>query len=192
MDALEIIDFFYTGDPPLREKLLKHCNQVLAKALAIAAASPDNVKSLLDTRLVRSGALLHDIGIIRCHAPSILCRGVLPYMRHGLAGAEMLRSMGDNCGADIEACARICERHTGSGITAAETAALGLPLPPRDFLPETAEEKLICLADCFFSKSGDMREKTLPEIRRGMEKFGAAPLERFIALCGYFGMDAEK
>jgi uncharacterized protein len=50
----------------------------------------------------------------------------------------------------MEKFARICERHTGSGLTAEEIVSGGLPLPERDFLPETLEEKIICLADKFF------------------------------------------
>ena len=54
------------------------------------------------------------------------------------------------------------------------------------YLPETAEEALVCLADKFFSKSGDMTEKPLAKIRKAMLKFGPASLERFDALCRRF------
>ena len=62
----------------------------------------------------------------------------------------------------------------------------GLPLPERDYLPETPEEAIVCLADKFFSKSGCMNEKPLEKVRRSMAKFGDAPLERFEALCRRF------
>jgi uncharacterized protein len=64
-----------------------------------------------------------------------------------------------------------------------------LPIPERDYLPETPEEKLICLADKFFSKSGDMREKPAGAVRRSLEKFGADTVERFDALLRLFGLD---
>ena len=178
--ALEIIDRFYAGQPDLREILLKHSSQVQLKALQIAEASGVRV----DLEIVSNGAMLHDIGIICCHAPDICCHGERPYLAHGIAGAAMLREIS----LEMEIYARICERHTGSGLSAAEIRSAALPLPGRDFLPETLEEKLICLADKFFSKSGGMKEKSLPKIRRSMEKFGAPSLERFDELCRIFSI----
>ena len=35
--------------------------------------------------------------------------------------------------------ARVCERHTGTGITQAMIEERGLPLPLQDFMPETLE-----------------------------------------------------
>ena len=88
----------------------------------------------------------------------------------------------------LEVYARICERHTGSGLTAHEIRLQQLPLPEQDFLPETTEEKLICLADKFFSKSGDLKEKSLETVRHSMMKFGVEPLARFDALCEEFNL----
>ena len=56
--------------------------------------------------------------------------------------------------------ARVCERHTGAGLTKREIIEQELPLPQQDFLPETTEEKLICYADKFFSKTHLDIEKT--------------------------------
>lgn len=98
----------------------------------------------------------------------------------------MLRAYGKEYMLDLECFARICERHTGSGLTAEEIRTGALPLPERDFLPETMEERLICLADKFFSKSGSMKEKSMAKVRLSMAKFGPAVLERFEALCTLF------
>jgi len=154
------------------------------QALALLASC----RRPLDRDLVEAGAMLHDIGIGRCHAPTILCDGAAPYIAHGVIGSGMLREYGAAHGIDLEACARICERHTGSGVTAAEIRAQALPLPERDYLPETPEERLICLADKFFSKSGDRRKKSLESIRHGLSRFGADSLARFDALCREFGV----
>ena len=134
--------------------------------------------------------MLHDIGILHCHAPKILCTGSEPYLAHGILGARMLRGYGaaHGMGVALEPFARICERHTGSGITAQEVRLQQLPIPERDYLPETVAEEVICLADKFFSKSGDMQEKTLERVRRSMAKFGSGPAERFEALCRLFGV----
>ena len=182
MEALAILQHFYPEDTPLRRRLLKHSEQVRDKALELAKNSV--VK--LDLALVADGAMLHDLGIGRCDAPKIDCHGTEPYLAHGVIGAQMLRDYGTEIGLDLEKYARICERHTGSGLTAAEVKKQQLPLPERDYLPETPEEALVCLADKFFSKSGDMEEKPLDKIRRQMAKFGDAPLARFAALCRRF------
>ena len=187
IDPDVVIRHFYPEDTPLRRLLLRHSTQVRDKALAILA-NPSRPPLELDPELVSAGAMLHDIGILQCHAPSILCEGSRPYIAHGIIGAEMLRDYGRALGIDPEPFARICERHTGAGLTAREIRMQGLPLPERDFLPETPEEKLVCLADKFFSKSGDMREKPFDRVRRSLEKFGADTLERFDALCRLFGL----
>jgi uncharacterized protein len=180
MDALSIIHHFYPADDDFRKLLLLHSNQVKDKALQILS----NCGLQLDRTIVENGALLHDIGIGRCHAPSILCNGTEPYLAHGIIGAAMLREMD----ASLEPYARICERHTGTGITAAEVVAQNLPIPIKDYLPETPEEKLICLADKFFSKSGDQREKTLADIRRSLFRFGADTISRLDEMCELFSL----
>ncbi|MBQ6351876.1 MAG: HD domain-containing protein [Lentisphaeria bacterium] len=185
MDTLAIIRHFYPEDTPLRRRLLRHSEQVRDKALALAANSAET----LDLQLVADGAMLHDIGIIACDAPGIDCRGAEPYLAHGVIGARMLREYGAAHGLDLEKCARICERHTGSGLAAEEIRAQKLPLPERDYLPESAEEALVCLADKFFSKSGGMEEKPLKKIRRSLEKFGDPPLARFEELCRRFKVE---
>lgn len=174
-EVYAIIDFFYAPDDPARKILLEHSIQVREKALQIAEKF-DGV----DRELIAAGAMLHDIGIRFCNAPDIGCFGSEDYLLHGILGAENLRAM--NC-RNAEKLARICERHTGSGISAAEITARKLPLPEKDFFPETMEEKIICLADKFFSKSADMQEKSIDVIRKGMLKFGDDSLARFDKLC---------
>ena len=171
MDSLDIIKHFYPEDTPLRRLLLKHSTQVRDKALEILAM-PANATLELDRKTVENGAMLHDLGVGRCHAPSILCEGSEHYLRHGLIGAQMLREYGNTHSIDLEIYARICERHTGAGLTAGEITSQNLPLPHQDFLPETPEEKLICLADKFFSKSGNMREKPIGQVWASLDKFG--------------------
>ena len=100
--------------------------------------------------------MLHDIGIAQCDAPSIYCKGTEPYIRHGVIGRQILEEAG------LPRHALVCERHTGSGITAEEIRERYMPLPCRDMLPISIEEKAICYADKFYSKSGDpTRRKSL-------------------------------
>ena len=75
--------------------------------------------------------------------------------------------------------ARVCERHTGAGLSLKEIMEQNLPLPHADLLPETLEEKVICYADKFFSKTRLDREKTLEQAERSVAKHGDEGLARF-------------
>ena len=173
----KIIDKYYPAGTRRRDIYMKHCRQVADKALEIARR-----KALpLDEDDIVTGAMLHDIGIALTDAPGIDCHGTLHYMCHCTAGADLLRREGFD-----ERFARIAERHTGAGITADEVAASGLPVPVRDYLPETLLERLICYADKFYSKSGDMKENPLERVIDSMSKFTPATLSRFNALHAEF------
>ncbi len=172
-----ILNKYYEEGSALLDLLLTHSEMVAQKALSVAGQSGIDV----DLNFVRDAAMLHDVGIFKCNAPSIHCIGSEPYIRHGVIGGELMRDAG------FPAIARVCERHTGSGLTAKEIAETGLPLPHEDFLPESFEEKLICYADKFFSKSGNpTAEKPLDRVRASMAKFGASSLERFDQLHALF------
>ena len=188
IDPLKIIEYFYPQDSQLRRLLILHSQQVCRKALEIA----ENSKVELDRTIVENGAMLHDIGIGQCHAPGIFCEGDADYIEHGTLGGNMLRHYGMVYCLDLEIYASICEHHTGSGITAAEVIAQKLPLAVKDYLPITNEEKLIALADKFFSKSGDQQEKPFRKVRKSMAKFGEASLQRFDELCQLFGVTDEE
>ncbi|MDE6741189.1 MAG: HDIG domain-containing protein [Muribaculaceae bacterium] len=173
----EIITEYYEEGIALLDLLLTHSDMVARKALAVA----EKANLDIDRDFVYDAAMLHDIGIFHCDAPGIHCHGTEPYIRHGVIGAELLRRKG------LEAYARVCERHTGSGLTAKEIAETGMPLPHIDLLPETLEEKLICYADKFYSKSCNPREeKSLERVRRSMSRFGSDSLARFDALHALF------
>lgn len=128
----------------------------------------------IDTDFLRNAAMLHDIGIVRVDAPGIECHGTEPYIRHGVCGAEILRAEGLP-----ESYARVCERHTGAGLTLNDIVSQNLPLPHHDLQPETIEEKLICYADKFYSKTHLDREKTIEQAEKSLSKFGGDTLARF-------------
>ena len=160
---LNIIDHFYVADDALKRLLLQHSRQVAVRALSICDRHPE---LQLDREFIEAAAMLHDIGIIACDAPGIYCHGSQPYICHGTCGAHMLRSLSPDFlgeGIDIERYARVCERHTGAGLSAADIASQHLPLPEKDLLPETLEEQVICYADKFYSKSRPEVEKTLEQ-----------------------------
>ena len=166
----QIIDKYYPEDGPLRQLLLNHSRQVMERALLIADRHPELGA---DRTLLVEGAMLHDIGIFLTHAPGIHCHGTHPYLLHGRLGAELMREEGRE---DI---ARICERHTGTGLTRQNIIDRGLPLPLQDFLPETLEETIVCYADKFYSKSHPERERSLEATARSLAPFGEAGVRTF-------------
>jgi uncharacterized protein len=170
--AQQIIDKYYqassTETAALRELFMHHAQQVADEACLIAAR-----KHLpLDIDEVRSAALLHDIGIYLTDAPGIHCHGSEPYLNHGPLGAALLRREGAP-----EAWARVAERHTGAGIG--------------EMVPETLLERLVCYADKFYSKSGDMKKKSLERVEASMLRFGEENLQKFHRLHSEFGQDAD-
>lgn len=182
MDYNAIIDKYYgAADSKLKDLLIDHSQSVTQRALQIVFMHPEFD---IDADFIEEAAMLHDIGILRCNAPGIFCTGTEPYICHGIIGAEILRREG------FPKHARVCERHTGAGITSEEIASQHLPLPQRDYLPETIEEIIICYADKFFSKSHPEKEKTYEEAQRSLAKFGEAGVERFKKW--YDMLEAEK
>lgn len=176
VDVIKIIQSYYTKDSELYNLLLKHSVAVANKALQVAEAA----NLVVDRDFVREAAMLHDIGVCETYAPKIYCVGERSYISHGIIGAEMLRSLG------MEEHARVCERHTGAGLTAEEILRDGLPLPAKDMLPETVEECLICYADKFFSKSNPNKELSIGMIEQGLAAYGDEVLRRFKDLRGMF------
>jgi uncharacterized protein len=114
--------------------VVAHCQKVCTLAVSLAR----RVKAPIDEELVRSGALLHDIGRSRTHD-----------IGHAIAGVEIARSLG--CSQQL---LLIIERHVGAGITASEAVRLGLP--ERDYLPLSREEKIVSYADNLISGVREM------------------------------------
>ena len=178
-DYRKIINRYYPAETPLRDIYIGHCRSVADKALEIS----HHKSLLLDNDSVEAAAMLHDIGIFLTDAPGIHCHGTHPYLAHGRLGADLLRSLNAP-----EKLARVAERHTGTGLTANDLPRFGGILPDdRSYLPETLLERLICYADKFYSKNGDMKEKSLDRVRASLAKFGAEALDRFEKLHKEFG-----
>lgn len=173
-----IIDRYYPDDNALKNILITHSRQVREHALMVAQRHPE---LHLDTQVLSDGALLHDIGIFLTHAPSIGCHGIHPYLMHGYLGACLLRKEGQ------ETLARICERHTGTGLTRETIQETGLSVPLHDYLPETMEEQVICYADKFYSKSHINLSRTPEQTIQSLEKWGKHCVSRFLEWHELFG-----
>ena len=178
MDPLSLIDKYTGANRQLAYILREHSAAVCDKALEIARQ-----KSLpVDMNFVSEAAMLHDIGVVNVDARSIHCLGTLPYICHGVEGRKILEAEG------LPVHALVCERHTGSGISVTQIIENNLPLPHRDMLPLSLEEKLICYADKFFSKSRDLRiAKPIDKIIEQMRAHGPEAYARFMRLHTMFG-----
>lgn len=157
MNYQSIIDKYYPEDDDLKRLLLKHSRQVADRCLQICDSHPE---LNLDRRFLEEAAMLHDIGIRWCNAPSIFCTGAEPYLRHGPIGGEVLRR------EDFPLHARVAERHTGTGLPG--------------FEPETLEEQVVCYADKFFSKSHPDRVLSVDGAAQSLAKFGQEGVDKFL------------
>lgn len=170
MDVNEIIDRYYPQDNELKNIYMLHACAVADFALELARRHPELG---LDEQFVYEAAMLHDIGIFLTDAPRIYCHGTEQYLCHGYLGAQLLRSLG------YERHARVCERHTGTGLTKDVIVQNGWNLPLRDFLPETLEEQLICFADKFFSKTKFLTQpRSFEQVVESMRKISEESVEK--------------
>lgn len=175
----ELYNKYYPENSRVRDILQRHSESVAELAVSIN----DALELGLDDKQVYEAAMLHDIGIFLTDAPGIDCHGTEPYLRHGILGADLLRKEGFP-----EWVARVAERHTGAGITHKDIEDMNLPLPlDRVLMPETLLERLICYADKFYSKSGDMKRKSLERVRASMARHSQSTAERFEKLHDEFG-----
>lgn len=165
-----IIDKYYDDNPPLKSLLLLHSSLVARKALSIVDAHPELGA---DRTFVEEAAMLHDIGIFLTDAAPIHCFGKYHYICHGYLGADLLRCEG------LLAHALVAERHTGTGLTLKQILERDLPVPHRDMIPISIEEKIICFADKFFSKTRPDEEKTVEQAERSLAKFGEEGVQIF-------------
>jgi uncharacterized protein len=178
MDPVKIIEKYYAKNPKLLEILLEHSRAVARKALKIAEKFPE-----LDKDFIYEASMLHDIGIIFTFIPKLNPEGKYPYIAHGYLGRELLEKEG------LPKHALVCERHVGVGITKEEIINKKLPLPERDMVPVTLEEKIIAFADKFYSKhpDGRIREKTADEIIEEIKKYGKEKVKIFKEWLKLFG-----
>lgn len=169
MNPFEIISRYYEVDSLAFTILIEHGRAVADKSLALGR----RVSHLNpDMTLIGEAALLHDIGMIMTEAPRIGCFGHEEYICHGYLGRDILEKEG------LYRHALICERHVGMGISILDIDEKDLPLPRRNMIPETIEEKLICYADKFFSKNllAMGREKSLANVRNEVRSYGEEKL----------------
>jgi uncharacterized protein len=110
------------------DAVITHSKKVHTFAMTMAQRLEEKGRCI-NTDLVSTGALLHDIGRSRTHG-----------IRHAVEGADIARTLGFP-----DTVISIIENHIGAGIGKDEALQLGLP--PKNYIPKTLEEEIVAHAD---------------------------------------------
>jgi len=180
IDYFKIIHKYIKPDSLTYFLYIPHVVLVTSKALEVATKLNLDERRL---RFIKEASMLHDIGVISVNAHDLGCTGELDYICHGVEGRKILESEG------LTRHAMVAERHTGVGLTKKEILDKGLPIPARNMLAVTLEEKIISWADLFYTKNPDKLwfEKTLEEVRVSVAKFGVSKVKIFDEWLKLFG-----
>ncbi len=108
----------------------------------------------INLEILEIGAILHDIGRVKARR----------VVEHGVVGAEILREHGFP-----EEIARIAETHIGVGISREEAERLNLP--PKDYIPETLEERTVCYSDNLVFFDRETKKHTIKDTSVVVERF---------------------
>lgn len=183
---MQQIDYFkviHTYIPPesfVYRVYLPHVSLVTAKSVKIAKKLGLSREQL---RFIEEAAMLHDIGIISVRKYSLSAEDHLPYICHASAGREILEREG------LPQHALVAERHIGLGLSKSEIIEHKYPLPHRDMLPESIEEKIICWADLFFGKKPEKLwlESSLDDVKKKVARYGERQEREFQEWLALFG-----
>lgn len=166
----------YAPNKAALDSVWTHCHIVRRIALQVAENWYPTNKELIDI-----GALLHDIGVYRLYKDGVLDE--TKYITHGLLGYELLKEEGLD-----EVVCRFALLHTGVGITSDDVKKNKLPLPIRDYIPETDEEKIVAFADKFHSKDEPPTFNTVKWYTEHLsKKFGEHKVKLFKEMLQEFG-----
>ena len=176
MDVISLIEKFYP-EGEARDIITKHSEDVRDLALEICENHPELGA---DKDFVVEAAMLHDIGCFMVDAPGIYCYGRAPYIAHGYLGSELLQKEG------LPRHALVCERHTGVGLSAEYIKKAALPIPLRDMCPVSIEEKIVCFADLFYSKTNLGKRKSKNKVSEKLQKHGDDNVQTFHEWCKMF------
>ena len=184
MDPIALLQKHFGGNQAALEIVYRHSRMVADKALAIAKGANYGAADLV---FIEQAALLHDIGVSRIYAPKIHCFGSSPYICHGIIGRTLLEQEG------LPQHALVCERHIGVGLSALDIVSQRLPLPEREMSPVSDCERIVALADLFYSKKGGEldREKSTARVRSDLFKFGAEKVAIFEGWLSDFGLESD-
>jgi uncharacterized protein len=157
-----------------------HCQIVWDIAQQLMGHSTS--RFIVDEKLVRVGALLHDIGVYRLYTKS----GNVDkknYIQHGVLGYKLLKDEDFS-----EIICRFASNHTGVGLTKEDIVRQGHSLPLRDLLADSDEELLVMYADKYHTKSEPPCFNTANHCRQQIVRFGEDKVVRLEAMMSKFGI----
>ena len=177
----------YAPSQAAYELIHTHCQIIAALAVRMAdqvnerLLRGDDLEGVLPERplnrdLVRTGALLHDIGTYRIlkddgsKGRPLTFQGER-YIEHGLEGYRLLLDAGVD-----ESVAQFARNHTGVG------------LPPDDYLPVNPEQEVVMYADKFHSKHQPPIFVSQPTAAKRTAKYGPDNLARWKQLVARYGV----
>ncbi|MEA3273590.1 MAG: HD domain-containing protein [Patescibacteria group bacterium] len=172
MNPFKIINKYYNADSEEYQTLVLHSVMVAKKALEIVSqlTISQSIAENVSREFIYEAAMLHDIGFKFPGELKNKTELASQYLTHGYYGAEILRKEG------LPQHAQVAENHVGVGLTRQEIENNKWPMPPKDYFPQTIEEKIISYADLFYSKSyktspGFFKERTMEEVIEKIKKY---------------------
>ncbi|PIN68733.1 phosphohydrolase [Candidatus Woesearchaeota archaeon CG11_big_fil_rev_8_21_14_0_20_43_8] len=165
-EAIDLLKKHSTDDKSFNG-VLRHSLAVCDVAVGLGQDSLDH-GFFVDIGFIETASILHDIGRFQCPP------GTKGSVMHGIRGAAILRE------ENLPEHALVAERHLGAGITVEDIDNNNLPIPRKEYIPKTAEEKIITYADKIVS---DDRIITIDEaIERFRKEIGESCASRMIDL----------
>lgn len=169
----------YAPSDEVYDLVFTHCQIVCDIAMQLVA----NGSFTVNVELVKTGCMLHDIGVYPLFGADNKLRPGVNYITHGTEGEAILKREGFS--AIIW---RFASHHTGVGLSHNDVAAQKLPLPVRDYLAETDEELLIMYADKFHSKTTPPYLNSFDWYKQDVIKFGRDKVVKFEQMAQKFGV----
>lgn len=144
LQKTEALHHKYAPNNKVYDLVYGHCRIICEIALWCAS----NVKGTkVNVDLLQTAALLHDIGAYILFDEEGKVANSRMYRLHAILGAKIVADEG----IDMRI-SKIIETHPLLGLTQQEIVDASLPLPFRNYEPDTIEGELLCYADRFHSK----------------------------------------
>jgi uncharacterized protein len=179
LQEIETLHKKYAPSDLVFDVVFVHCQIVKDIAEQLIAKSGLSV----DADLVRTGCLLHDIGVYPLFDADNHKLAGRAYLTHGIEGESILKAEGMP-----RELWHIASHHTGVGLTADDISNGNLPLPVKDYFAETIEEELIMYADKFHSKTTPPYFNSFEWYKQDIAQFGEDKVRKFEAMAEKFGL----
>ncbi len=178
IDEIQALHKKYAPSDGVSDLVWEHCCIVADIAMQLI----ENNNFDIDADLVKTGCLLHDIGVHPLFDASGELRTGVSYITHGTEGEAILKKEGFT-----EMMWRFASHHTGVGLTRKDIVSQKLPLPVDDYLAESDEELLVMYADKFHSKTTPPYFNSYEWYKKRVAEFGDDKVFKFEAMAKKFG-----